>query len=67
MNPYLANPHRDDEYLIPKKDGKGTVVHFRRRRYPKNEKDDNRFFIVTGIATAVLFGWMLFDWINTPM
>lgn len=67
MRPYSVNPHRDDEYLIPKKDGKGTVVHLRRRRYPKNEKDDKAFFIVTGIAVIALFAWMLADWVNTPM
>lgn len=67
MSPYLANPYRDDEFLVPKRDSKGTVVHYRRRRYPKNEKDDNRFFIVTGIAVVALFAWMLADWVNTPM
>lgn len=67
MRPYSVNPHRDDEYLIPKKDGKGTVVHCRRRRYPKNEKDDKAFFIVTGIAVIALFAWMIADWVNTPM
>lgn len=67
MRPYSVNPHRDDEYLVPKKDGKGTVVHYRHRRYPKSEKDDNRFFIVTGITVVALFAWMLADWVNTPM
>lgn len=67
MSPYLANPHRDDEFLVPKKDSKGTVVHYRRRRYPKSEKDDNRFFIVTGVIMTVMYAWMILDWINTPL
>lgn len=67
MNPYLGNPYRDDEFLVPKRDRKGNVVHCRRRRHPRSEEDDNRFFLATGIATIVLFGWMLADWINAPM
>jgi hypothetical protein len=67
MNPYLRNPHRDDEFLIPKKDGKGTVVHCRRRRHPRSEKDDNRFFIAIGIVVAIMYAWMLIDWINAPL
>lgn len=67
MSPYLANPRRDDEYLVPKRDLKGNVVHYRRRRYPKSEKDDNRFFIATGAALVAMFTWMIVTWINTPL
>lgn len=66
MNPYSVNPHRDDEYLVPKRDRRGNVVHHRRRR-AKGGDPDARFFLASGIAMAVLFGAMLADWVNTPM
>lgn len=67
MNPYSVNPYRDDEFLVAKRDRKGNVVHYRRRRHQRSEKDDNRFFLATGIAMVALFGWMLADWAGTPM
>lgn len=67
MSPYLANPRRDDEFLVPKRDRKGNVVHYRRRRYRRNEEDDARFFIATGAGLVAMFAWMLVTWINTPL
>ena len=66
MNPYSVNPHRDDEYLVPKRDLKGNVVHYRRRRY-RNEEDEERLFLAMGLATALMFGAMLVSWIHTPL
>ena len=66
MNPYSVNPHRDDEYLVPKRDLKGNVVHYRRRRC-RNEEDSDRFFLAMGLATALMFGAMLVSWIHTPL
>lgn len=67
MNPYLGSPHRDDEFLVPKRDLKGNVVHYRRRRCRRSEKDDARFFIAAGAALTAMFAWMLVTWINTPL
>ncbi len=67
MSPYLVNPHRDDEFLVPKKDSKGTVVHYRRRRYQRNKEDDNKFYLAIGIAMVAMFAWMFLTWINTPL
>lgn len=67
MYPYLVNPLDEDEYLVPKRDLKGNVVHYRRRRYARSEEEYDRFFLAVGVATAVMFGAMLVSWINTPL
>lgn len=67
MSPYLVNPHRDDEFLIPKRDLKGNVVHYRRRRYRRSEEDDARLFLATGAALTAMFAWMIVTWINAPL
>lgn len=67
MNPYSVNPHRDDEYLVPKRDLKGNVVHYRRRRYKASKDDEDRFYLAMGMATALMFGVMLVSWIHTPL
>lgn len=67
MSPYLVNPHRDDEFLVPKRDSKGTVVHYRRRRFRRSEEDDNKLYLATVVITAAMSAWMVFTWINTPL
>lgn len=67
MNPYSVNPHRDDEYLVPKRDLKGNVVHYRRKRCRENEEDSDRFYLAMGMAVALMFGTMFVSWIHTPM